>query len=218
MRQIQHTLTKGGRKRGPVHTRQDKLAEDCEYGGLKDQLIRDRIVVGVPDDDLSNDLQAKPDLTLAEAMQLSRQAEARGQPLLCNTASVEWVWPKKGQNQGHHHQPPHYKTPKPQNRPHHKQGSCQYCRQVPHMRDKCPARQATCAHCSKSSHYKAVCRSWLQHVNKLLEEDSNSEDEWPVNLLGEVYAVHSSTEAWTVEICVTANPSTSNWALMPQCL
>ena len=61
-----------------------KLAEDCEYGALKDELIRDRIVVGVSDDDLSNLLQTKANLTLAEAIQSSRQAETRkeGQALL----------------------------------------------------------------------------------------------------------------------------------------
>ena len=56
-----------------------RLAEDCEYGPLKDSLIRDRIVVGVVDDSLSDRLQAKADLTLETAVQMSRQAEARKQ-------------------------------------------------------------------------------------------------------------------------------------------
>ena len=55
------------------------IAEDCEYDTLKDQLIRDRIVVGVLDDTLSDRLQAKSDLTLADAVCMSRQAEARKQ-------------------------------------------------------------------------------------------------------------------------------------------
>ena len=38
-----------------------RIAEDCDYGTLKDQLIRDRIVVGVLDDTLSDRLQAKSD-------------------------------------------------------------------------------------------------------------------------------------------------------------
>ena len=60
-----------------------KLAEDCEYGALKDELIRDRIVVGVTDDDLSNLLQTKANLTLAEAIQSSRQAETRKEGRHC---------------------------------------------------------------------------------------------------------------------------------------
>ena len=56
-----------------------RIAEDCDYGTLKDQLIRDRIVVGVLDDTLSDRLQAKSDLTLADAVRMSRQAKARKQ-------------------------------------------------------------------------------------------------------------------------------------------
>ena len=56
-----------------------RLAEDCEYGTLKDGLIRDRIVVGAVDDALSDRPQTKGDLTLEMAVQMSRQAEARKQ-------------------------------------------------------------------------------------------------------------------------------------------
>ena len=44
-----------------------RLAEDCEYGDLKDQMIRDRIVVGIRDRALSEKLQMDPDLTLEKA-------------------------------------------------------------------------------------------------------------------------------------------------------
>ena len=56
-----------------------RLAEDCEYGSLKDDLIRDQIVAGIVDDSLSDRLQAKADLTLEMAVQMSRQAEAQKQ-------------------------------------------------------------------------------------------------------------------------------------------
>ena len=53
-----------------------RLADNCQYGELKESLIRDRIVVGVLDDKLSDILQSKADLTLDKAIQLCRQAEA----------------------------------------------------------------------------------------------------------------------------------------------
>ena len=53
-----------------------RLADNCQYGELKESLIRDRIVVGVLDDKLSDTLQSKADLTLDKAIQLCRQAEA----------------------------------------------------------------------------------------------------------------------------------------------
>ena len=54
-----------------------RLAENCEYGTLKDELIGDRIIVGVLDDTLSDRLKAKPDLILADAVRMSNQADAR---------------------------------------------------------------------------------------------------------------------------------------------
>ena len=52
------------------------LVTDCEFGKLKEQLIRDRIVVGIRDISLSEKLQMDADLTLEKAKQLVRQREA----------------------------------------------------------------------------------------------------------------------------------------------
>ena len=52
------------------------LATDCELGKLKEQLIRDRIMVGIPDSSLSTKLQMDPNLTLENAKRLVCQQEA----------------------------------------------------------------------------------------------------------------------------------------------
>ena len=52
------------------------LAESCDYGDLKDQMIRDRIVVGIRDQSQSERLQMDADLTLEKAKKLVRQREA----------------------------------------------------------------------------------------------------------------------------------------------
>ena len=46
------------------------LAEHCEFRTLKDQLIRDRIVVGLRNKQLSEKLQLDPDLTLEKVIWL----------------------------------------------------------------------------------------------------------------------------------------------------
>ncbi len=60
------------------------LAEHCEFGALRDELIRDRIVVGIQDARLSESLQLDSELTLEKAMIKVRQSEAvkRQQPIL----------------------------------------------------------------------------------------------------------------------------------------
>ena len=51
------------------------LAEHCAFGQLHDELIRDRIVVGIRDTDLSEKLQLDPQLDLQKAVNAVRQRE-----------------------------------------------------------------------------------------------------------------------------------------------
>ena len=53
-----------------------RLAENCGYGALQDELIRDRIVVGIRDGKLSEKLQMEAELTLESAVTLARQSES----------------------------------------------------------------------------------------------------------------------------------------------
>ena len=49
------------------------LAEHCGYGMLHDEMIRDRIVVGLWDTAVSEKLQMDKDLTLDKAIAAARQ-------------------------------------------------------------------------------------------------------------------------------------------------
>ena len=51
------------------------LAENCKYGGLKNEMIRDRLVVGIRDSALSERLQLDGNLTLDKAKTAIRQKE-----------------------------------------------------------------------------------------------------------------------------------------------
>ena len=50
------------------------LAEYCEFGTFKDDLIRDRIIAGLKDKKLSEQLQLDPKLTLEKATTMARQS------------------------------------------------------------------------------------------------------------------------------------------------
>ena len=52
-----------------------RLAEHCGFGELRDELIRDCIVVGLRDSRLSEKLQLQADLTLESAVTAARQTE-----------------------------------------------------------------------------------------------------------------------------------------------
>ena len=52
------------------------LVETCEYGTLKEEMLRDRIVMGIRDTRMSERLQLTADLTLESAKKQVRQKEA----------------------------------------------------------------------------------------------------------------------------------------------
>ena len=82
------------------------LAEHCGYGELHDEMVRDRIVVGIRNGALSEKLQLNADLTLQTAITQVRQAEAvkKQQPLVRGTpdipvGAVAGRWCRQGQAQ-----------------------------------------------------------------------------------------------------------------------
>ena len=50
-----------------------ELAEHCDFGTIRDQQIRDRIIIGISDKTMSPKLQLKSDLTLETAIQIARK-------------------------------------------------------------------------------------------------------------------------------------------------
>ncbi|MCG8048533.1 MAG: hypothetical protein N0E48_23435 [Candidatus Thiodiazotropha endolucinida] len=80
-----------------------KLAEYCSFGELHDEMIRDRLVVGLRDQRVSEKLQLDAELTLEKALTQARQHEAvkaqqpvvRGQKV--DSSSLDAVQGKKGQ-------------------------------------------------------------------------------------------------------------------------
>ena len=53
-----------------------KLAVKCDYGGLHDEMIRDRIVVGIQNHTLAERMQLDETLDLAKATKIARENEA----------------------------------------------------------------------------------------------------------------------------------------------
>ena len=52
------------------------MAESCEFSEFKNEMIRDRLVIGVRDERLSTSIQLEANLTLAKAEKLIRQRHA----------------------------------------------------------------------------------------------------------------------------------------------
>ena len=147
------------------------LAEHCGYGRLHDEMIRDRLVVGLRDAKLSEKLQLDAELTLDKAVSQVRQAEAvkKQQAVIRSEGdSVPIGSIKKGSSRLS------AKPVKPFSQS--KVKSCSWCGKVPaHDRQKCPAKEAVCRKCQKKGHFQRVCRS-AASVGTLHSGDSSSDE------------------------------------------
>ena len=138
------------------------LAQYCDYKELHDEMIRDRLVVGLRDAKLSEKLQLDADLTLEIALTKARQSEAvhqqqaflRGKEDEVPVASVNRGKRRVGGQTG--------KTAKKGGKTGGKTPgeNCPRCGKTPsHARQQCPARDVKRNSCGKIGHYSRVCRS-----------------------------------------------------------
>ena len=138
------------------------LVEHCEYGALQDEMVRDRLVVGLRDSKLSEKLQLDPSLALDTAVMMTHQSES------VHMQQTQWRKEDKEKNQllvdsmeskrKHFNGNKRYATP----RKHAPtlQSKCTRCGRSPsHDVKSCPAKEAVCRGCGKRGHYKRVCKS-----------------------------------------------------------
>ena len=144
-----------------------RLANNCQFGTHKEELIRDRIVVGVLDDTLSHRLQAKPDLTLAVAADMSREAEAEARKrdrAVIGEKATQTNKQRTSRNKKHTRSRSHESTRSTKSPPPFRATDfCYWCGEQKHDRGKCPAKDATCGYCKKIGHFKSVCRTRMAY-------------------------------------------------------
>ena len=133
-----------------------ELAEDCEYGALHSEMIRDRVVVSIRDITLSEQLQTNAELTLDKAKKIVRQREAvhQQQCLLkgAEPQSIEAL--QHGSYRGN------WRQGKTKSKgPPFTGKKCTRCAKGAHPHDKCPAKDAECHCCKKKGHYGNMCFS-----------------------------------------------------------
>lgn len=130
------------------------LGENCNYGALHDELIRDRLVVGLRDTSLAERLQMDKDLTLEKAINQARQSEViqRRRTDIKGEIKMETdAVTVKHKKQEH----PPYKTPsQPKYITKDRPPSCyRYGKTPAHGKGQCPTT------CGKRGHYSKVCKS-----------------------------------------------------------
>ncbi|UYV69217.1 K02A2.6-like, partial [Cordylochernes scorpioides] len=188
-----------------------KLADSCEFEGLHEQLIRDRIVVGVRDKALSERMQLDSELTLEKAVKMVRQQEAVRQQ------QVDLQRPSTSQKVNQVKFNSKKQSPKQQQQPSRKKeksaktrSRCPKCGGFTHREEQaCRAEGQKCNLCSKTGHFANCCPD---KQAKTAEVKAVSELDEEIGFLLEVSAVEDSSNLdddevecrrrWTAEIQV----------------
>jgi RNase H-like domain found in reverse transcriptase/Reverse transcriptase (RNA-dependent DNA polymerase)/Integrase zinc binding domain len=180
-----------------------RLAKSCQFDGMEDSMIRDRVVMGVKEDATRHKLLQTRDLTLSKAIDICKASEAAGQQLRAMTAQ-DHVQALRHTTRS---DTPPRPTPRPTSRPtpswstrsppprststpdhrttNDRTGSQAKCRNCGRQHDprRCPAYGQTCNRCFKKSHFAAVCQSRPADARRSrpevceLDLDERSEDE-----------------------------------------
>ncbi|KAK9512390.1 hypothetical protein O3M35_000829 [Rhynocoris fuscipes] len=159
-----------------------KLAEYCQFGNLKEELIRDIIVIGVADTKLSECLQLDDSLTLSKAILKARQAEnlQKQQPLIRDSTEIEAIGGAFSKDV--------------------KCFRCGYLRN--HSHSVCPAASVKCFKCNQVGHFQKCCRqkknkgkvreiegkndfvtgAELQYLRELTIDELKFQDSWVVRI------------------------------------
>jgi len=115
-------------------------ADNCDYGTVKNDLIRDRIVVGVNDKKLREYLIDVDDLDLPKCITKAKQYVTHHEhaaKMVQEDDNMDFVQKRKAKSTS-------------------KAGSskCYYCNKEPHKREVCPARESECHICKEIGHWR----------------------------------------------------------------
>lgn len=176
-------------------TRLREKANTCEYGTLKDELIRDKIVLGVANDDIRRRLLREKGLTLPGAIEMCRAFEVTDLRMRAMESEIPRVVDAVNAvgrqpfrpNQSRQNNPPRLPT---------ESTACRYCGNA-HVRGRehCPAYRKQCKACGINNHFAKVClkdkrRSegklhCLENVNT--EQNSDNDDIYMHETIGAVH-------------------------------
>eukprot|EP00731_Ephydatia_muelleri_P016331 Em0009g755a len=163
------------------------LARNCEYGQLREELIRDRTVIGILDKALSKRLQLDPGLMLEKAARMVRQSECVGEQQLVLKGQRDSD--KEGVEADVNRMNSMGKVAQQKN----SSSSCTRCRNQ-HETGKCPAQKVTCFRFHKRGHFQSQCFS-QRTPQKVLDKETNSvQGEVETVFLGPVEEAKSSWE------------------------
>lgn len=147
----------------------------CNYGDKRDELLRNRIIVGISEKQLSEELQRDDKLTLEKAVMLVRQAEqiqqqqwqlhAPAPQQLVNAVTSK----QPGSGSKKKFSPAHQKNKGQPARP--TTAYMPWSGKQRHDRRQCPTRDVDCRKYGKHGHFGKMCKSWTDKAMHAVEDN-----------------------------------------------
>lgn len=187
------------------------MVEKCDFGELKEDLLRDRIVVGMADSKTSEILQLKADLTLSEAAKIARLSEMqhkynkvlREKENEYENETKEINFAMKTNQRGRNFE-------RKEREVKNEEACCYFCGESRHPRKFCPAREVTCFNCKVKGHLRKVCRKEIKNV-RAIDQHFDDGFDGDVKFIGNINK--SFSEPWLVPISIEEAGQTFNFML-----
>ena len=169
-----------------------ELAVTCDFKENEEEAIRDRLVIGLLDKDVSQKLQLEETLSLASAVdtewhyelvknqqqdQHSAKVDAVGRDRrVSGRGNVPPANRQRGRGRGGRSGHAHHNT----------QQNCPRCGRKLGEQETCPAKGKRCRKCNKLSHFAAVCRSSTnrREVDATAEDDAHASEVFELGSVG----------------------------------
>lgn len=154
-------------------------SENCEYGTMRAEMVRDRIVVGVRDIELRKYLIDTDNLTLELCIQKAKQyvanqlqAEKMGSQTQSNASAdepsnIDVVFQEKKKAQ---------KKSGDKSSMQDLTEQCKKCGKWKHFAGRCPAESSRCNRCKRIGHWGAMCLSKKKMEDKKISEVEEQDD------------------------------------------
>ena len=157
------------------------LAKTCNFGQLQDDLLRDRIVIGIRDNNIRKKLLNMPKLTLKECIDICRTHESTSKQIKTMTHQEVSAVSSRSHNPTKQHNAAKQKKPVQVDKC--KEIQCIFCAKK-HIKDRkqCPAWGKKCTTCHKSNHFAIACKSATKFKTdkkqvSMVDQDSCDDDE-----------------------------------------
>ncbi|XP_018497590.1 uncharacterized protein LOC108865238, partial [Galendromus occidentalis] len=148
-----------------------ELAEDCEFPTeVKDEMIRDRLVLGLDSDRLKDRVIQNDKNDLRSVIEVLRRS-SRSLPMISTTAEISGAVKEEAVHKVRGERASRQSAGQSKT----EGGKCQFCQYVHRPGQVCPAKDRKCAKCNKFGHFAKACRQ-SNRVNFIHDEGETSTD------------------------------------------